>query len=199
MTTINEAMNLVIPIYGEGDAITGYVHSIPIGRAVFEANYRLLGATFVGSVEERLADVAGPAFAELILRDAAATRGIDPEPLLNEIRRLTYFLRSAPTGWEMIPFYEAATKGQISESDAREVMGALVFFTSVWASVPRRRAMDILPGAAKRFGAELTLLAPMAWTASLATSTGTGSSGVTVTPDTVVPEASQAATVSLTV
>lgn len=179
---ISESLNLVVPIYADDETVAGYVHSIPISRSAFEANYLLLSATFAAIFNQGLGEMAGPRVAELVLKDAAKARGMDAEPLLNEIRRLSCLIQPGKAGWEQIPLYEAIQRKQIGDDDLAEIMGALVFFSAASGTMPRRRARDILPGAAKLWGAEMSSLLPMAWIASLQTSTAIVSSGATKAP-----------------
>jgi hypothetical protein len=174
---INEALNLVIPIYGDDDAIASYVHSMPLSRSAFEANYLLVSATFAAIYSEGLGETAGPKVAELILKDVARGRKIDAAPLLNEIRRLSCFIRPGAGGWENIPFQQAVDGRMISEEDAAEVMGALVFFTANSVMLPRKVLRPTLDGAARLWGAQITSLQPTGWIDGLRTSTATDSSG----------------------
>jgi len=123
---INEAMNLVVPIYDWDDQVLGHVHSIPLSRVAFEAHYKLLSLTFSDMFSQGFGHTAGPRIAALIMRDIAAAKGIDPEPLLNEIRRLSCFIRPGAAGWEQVPLHEAINRNLISEDDAAAVMSALV-------------------------------------------------------------------------
>jgi hypothetical protein len=176
-----------LPIYRDNDVVAGYVHSIPISRAAFEANYILLSATFAAVYNQGLGEMAGPRVAELILKDVAKARGMDATPLLDEIKRLSCLIQPGANGWETIPLHEAISRKQIDEDDVAEVMGALVFFTCAWGTMPRQRAKDILPGAARMWGAEMSSLLPTEWIASLQTSTETASSGATALPLAAAP------------
>lgn len=187
---INEALNLVVPILKDDGSVYGYVHSIPISRSAFEANYLLLSATFAAIFNQGLGEMAGPRVAELVLRDAAKVRGMDPEPLLNEIKRLSCLIQPGAAGWEMVPLHEAGARKLLDDDDLAEVMGAITFFSVAWGTMPRQRARDILPGAAKMWGAELSSLPPTGWIASLQTSTATASSGATEPLTPQVPAAS---------
>src|SRR5665213_1626605 len=96
--SIDQNLNLVIPIYGDNDQIIAWVHSTPIGREVFETYFRVIGRTFAaihGDEADSLGQAAGPRMAALLLRDEAkkmgqweGEAGIE-RGLVNEIKRLT--------------------------------------------------------------------------------------------------------------
>ena len=178
---IAENLNLIIPIYDDDDCerVAGYVHSIPLSRSAFEANYVLLAATFSEIYGGGFGDVAGPQIAALTLRDVAAARKMDAEPLLNEIRRLSCFVAPGASGWETVPLYQAISINRLDADDAAEVMNRLVYFIVSWAMLPKKLRKQLLPGAATRWGAELSSLLPTELIASLQTSTATVSSGAT--------------------
>lgn len=176
---INEAMNLVIPIVGRDDEVIGYVHSLPLSRSAFEAHYRLLSLTFAELLSQGYGELAGPRVAALILRDIAKSKDIDPEPLLNEMRRLTCFIRPGAAGWEQVPFQEAVARKMIDEDDAADVLSAIVFFTVGSVMLPKNRAGDILNSVMRIWGASLSPFSPSGLIASLTTSIATDSSGAT--------------------
>ena len=176
---INEALNLVVPVYGDEDHVVGYVHSIPLARATFEANYRLVAATFAAIFDEGLGELAGPRVAALILKEVAQGKRLDPQPLLNEIKRLSCFIRPGETGWEQVPLAQAEQGRLISEDDMADVMSAIVFFTVAWAMWPKVKRAMLMAGAARLWGAETSSSQPTEWIASLKTSTEIVSSSAT--------------------
>jgi hypothetical protein len=176
---INEKLHLVMPIYDENDAIRAWVHSTPISREVFEAHFLLISKTFSAIHSEGLGDIAGPRVAALIMRRIAA-RNKDDESmtsLTNEIRRLTNVSMKTPNGWEMIPFQEVVNNGSVSADDLAEVENALAFFIVVSAMHRKQVAAELLPGAAKLWGAQISLLDSSAYHVSLMKSIETDNTG----------------------
>jgi hypothetical protein len=175
---LNEKLNLVIPIYDADDKISAYAHSTPISREAFEDSFVLISKTFSAIHGEGLGSIAGPRVASLILRevakrndDKAGTLTAAALTLMNEIRRLTNVLTPGPNGWTMIPFEEAAKT--IDPDDLSEVENAIVFFIVYSAMHKRQTLKDLLTGAAKMWGAQVSSLTPTAFAASLPTSTET--------------------------
>lgn len=140
---LDKKLNLVIPVEREGGQMI-YVHSTPISRAVFEANYLPLAKTFteIYSHGPHFSIGSGPRVAALMLRDAV-TEGIADEEgrraalaqiegtLLAEIRRLSNVICPGEKGWETIPLQEALTRKLFDPDEAAEVENILVFFTSI--------------------------------------------------------------------
>src|ERR1700744_2311629 len=107
---LDRNVNLVIPIYADSsDQVIAWVHSMPIGREVFETYYRVIGRVYAaihGDDVDALGATAGPKMAALLLRDEAKRMGIWDGPggveggLVSEIRRLTNVALPGPKGWE---------------------------------------------------------------------------------------------------
>ena len=136
---INEALDIVLDIKSdESGKPTLRVFHTPIGRDVFELNYRLLSSVFSelwapGSFH---ALSAGPRIASMVLRDVSrkqAEGALDEYDknnnaavsFLNEIRRLSMILVPTSAGWEKIPVQSALSKGIIDEEEWEEVESAL--------------------------------------------------------------------------
>jgi hypothetical protein len=176
---INEKLHLVMPIYDEADQVCAYVHSAPISREVFEAHFLLISKTFSAIVAEGLGDLAGPRVAGLMMRRIAA-RNKDEESatsLMNEIRRLTMVSTRTASGWEQIPFQEVLDKKLIGVDDLAEVENAIAFFIVTSAMHRKQVAAELLPGAARLWGAQISSLDSSAYHASLTTSTATDNTG----------------------
>jgi hypothetical protein len=171
---INEQLNLIEPI-DRADGTTVYVHSTPVSRSVFEANFLLMSKTFTALHAEGLGMLSGPRVAALMLQQIGAQMardGMDPaQSLLAEIRRLTNVVAPTPAGWEVVPFEDAVARKMLDDDDVAEVMGAVCFFTVGWHGYPRKTRMDMLEGAARLWGAEITSLNSTAYAAFLQTST----------------------------
>lgn len=186
---LNEKLNFVIPIYGNDDVITAYVHSTPISREVFEAHFLIISRVFAAIHAEGLGEIAGPRVAALVMKKVAE-RMNDPESaesLLNEIRRLSNAVVRNPGGWIKMPLQDAIDGKHIDDEDAAEVLNALVFFTATSAMHRRQVAREVLNGAARLWGAQISSLDFTAFVASLKTSTEAVSIGVIPTPASSVP------------
>lgn len=198
MTTVNDALNLVIPMGTERDDVSAYVYHTPISQEVFTANYRALSAAKSALAAKGLYYMmdSGPRVAALALRDEglkdAAERGeIDAEgkpndkrtlALLGEIKRLTMALVPDGAQWSMLPIDIALQQGKLDEEEWSEVESAIVFFTFHYAmckkaSRPRiaKATASVLKGSitsssAMEFVASLPTLMPAATTASKAAS-----------------------------
>jgi hypothetical protein len=176
---INKQLNLVIPI--ETDGGTMYVHSTPLARTVFEQHYKVFARTFTVIVS-MYSEVAGPRVAMMTLRDVAEQMGVRNEVeqnLIPEIRRSTNVLVPGENGYETVMYQIALDRGVFDEEDAGEVENALAFFTVYSAMLKRQQRIEMLDGAAKMWGAQITSLDVMGFAASLKTSTKDASTGAT--------------------
>ena len=177
---IDRRLNLVIPIYGDKDAVVAWVHSTPIGREVFDAYYRVLGRVYAaihGDATDALGPTAGPRMAAMLLRDEAQRMGIWGGPagvqagLVSEIRRLTNVAAPGPKGWEVLPYDDAIRAGRLDADDAAEVDNAIVFFTVGWWVYPKGRREAALSGAARLWSGHSTSSTVTEYAAGLPTST----------------------------
>lgn len=159
-----------------------WAYHTPIGRAIFEANYRALSAAnmTIFSKGTGFAAESGPIIATLALRDAAradaleAGLGIsgDPAtPLLAEIKRLTLVLAPSANGYEPVPVDVAIGRGAIDAEDWAGAESAIVFFTcGSW--LVRREYRDLKRSAlAAVLRGSITSSPVTAFAASLPTST----------------------------
>lgn len=183
---IDQRLNFVVPLYRDDDQVYAYVHSAPVSREVFEANYLLISKTFAAIHSEGLGIAGGPRVAALLMRDIAQRMaGPDGDSasvsgdLTNEIRRLSNVVAPGPSGWTVTPFQEAIDNKSIDTDDLAEVENALAFFTVASAMHQRSVLAVVLRGAARLWGAQLSSLNCTGFAGSLQTSTGTGSSGGT--------------------
>lgn len=182
---INEKLNLVVPLYRD-TGLYAYVHSVPVSREVFEANFLLISKTFTAIYTEGLSEITGPRIAGLVMNSiaqamqASTKSDINPaQSLLNEIRRLTTVLVSDAGGWQNLTLHDALAMRKLDEDDVVEVENAIVFFICV-SSIHRRAVLrEILPGAVELWGARISSLNATAFAASLPTSTETGTSSAT--------------------
>ena len=184
---IDRRLNIVIPMETEsGDAY--YVHSTPIGRAVFEQYFLPISKAFTAIYRENLGIVAGPRVAMLLLKQVSEEMGVWDGPsgvqqgLVNEIHRLTNVLvLGEGSGWRTLSFDDAVAQQIISADDKSEVDNALAFFTCVSSVGNRHQISNELSGMIALWGAQTTSLNSTAFANSLPTWTGTDSSGETET------------------
>lgn len=176
---LNERLNLVIPVYGDDEKLSGYVHSMPVPLAVFEANAGLIGRTYKEIFSDGYGVVAGPRVAAMIMKNIGARHKEDDAGLLGEIVRLSCFIHQTKNGWEQVPLEHAIDNKMMDEGDVSEVMNAIVFFTVVSVMLPKKMVNSTVTVAASIWNALASPLAPTAWIASLRTSTKDVSTGET--------------------
>lgn len=180
---IDRNLNLVQQIEREGKPSV-HVHSAPISREVFEANY-LLVARAHSELFGRGAAYAinsGPKIAALTLKDAgrqnAAEKGADGDggaaALLMEIRRLTNITAATERGWETLPVDVAVARGVIDADEYAEVEATTAFFTFVCAMTKRAALPNVLGAMASVLGAQITSSNATEFAASLATLNAAG-------------------------
>ena len=185
---INAKLNLVVPLF-RGDNPYAFVHSMPLSRDTFEANYLLISKTFKSIHDEGLGVIAGPRVAHLLLREIAARNEMTDAytALMNEIRRLSNVVIGSRDGWEVVPYHEAVTKKLLDDEDYSEVEGAIVFFIVASAMYRRLVLGTVLEGATGIWSAQTSSLNVTAFASSLPTSTKAASTGETSTPSVAVP------------
>jgi hypothetical protein len=174
---IDRRLNLVIPIRREDDAVTIYVHSMPISRAVFEDNFVLISRAFSMMHAAGLGHFAGPRVAAMIIKRVAIELGVWEgdngvgNTLMNEIRRLTnVVVPVAGQGWRTIPFEDALRQELLTEDEASEAENAICFFTLASAMHLRRQVAGILDLAAGLWETQTSLLNVTEYANSLPTS-----------------------------
>lgn len=178
---INEKLNLVIPME-DGQGNKYYIHSTPLSREAFDANYLLLSQAFSLMVEQGIQLTAGPRVANLVLRDLASRQDRMPayDAIITEIKRITTVVKHGPGGWEPLPLSTALARGVVTEDDISDAVSMVVFFTLTCALVGGEKLAASLRYMNGLWGSENTSLNSTAFTASLPTSTEAESSGETV-------------------
>ena len=187
MTTVNNALNLVIPMGAEKDDVSAYVYHTPISQEVFTANYRALSAAKSALAAKGLYYMmdSGPRVAALALRDEglkdAAERGefdADGKPsdkrtsaLLGEIKRLTTVLVPDGAQWSTLPVDIAIQQGNMDEEEWNEVESAIVFFTFHCAMCKKASRPRIAKATAFVLKGSITSSNAMEFVASLPTLT----------------------------
>lgn len=185
---IDERLNLVAPI-DRPDGSVVWLHAQPISVQAYDRYWFVLAKVFASIYGEGLNTIAGPKIAHRLLRRLANEEDADDDKkpdgvfngLMPEIRRMARVVApTAQTGWDIIPFEEAAKKGIISEEDADEIEGLLVFFTVAWhlhkRGKERQAVMDLV---ARRLDASMSSQSLSAFANSLRTSSATGNTGAT--------------------
>lgn len=142
--TINEALNLVVPL----DDDRGYVHCPPLSREAFSLCWKLFARTWSVLESDDMVITAGVAVASLALKESAEKGG--PEDLekyhsiMAEIRRHATFIGSTSEGFNPVPLSTAEKKGWLHEDERHDVENALVFFIVASALLPKKRKSLIL-------------------------------------------------------
>ena len=184
---LNDALNLVLSVRtdGNGNPIL-FAHSTPISREVFEANFRVISATYAEIFEHgiKYAVMAGPRIAALALvdhgkKEQAANvldegQGDNPaESLIAEIKRLTSIICPGENGWETLPVDVAIQRKRIAPDDWTDLLGNLVFFTCASAMAKRDAKRAIMEVIASSMRASIVSLNCTEYAASLPKSTET--------------------------
>jgi hypothetical protein len=175
---IDEKFRIVLPVRlaEDGTPLLRLYHT-PISREVFEANYRIIGATY-SALMQPSARIGAPRIAALRLRDegaiAARENGTTPADggavaLLGEIKRLSVVLAPQGAQWAMVPVEAAIAQNIIDDEDWREVESALVFFTCLYTMVTKQERGRMMEAVISVIGGSITSLQPMEFAASLTT------------------------------
>ena len=178
MMKIDENLNLVLPL---GDL---HVYHMPISRAVFEANYKIIGMTKAELASRGIYFEmgSGPRIATLTLMDVS--REVDKESkgiaLLAEIKRLSMVLAPSASGWDMIPVDTAIARGLFDDEDWLEVQSALVFFMSHYSLAKKADRQSVMIALASLLLGSSTLFNCSEFAASLPKSMTAESIGVPV-------------------
>ena len=179
--TIDPRLNLVVPVTDE-QGNTSYLHSMPLSNEAFNANYRVIAKAFAQIHADQMMVFGATRVAANVIEDVARKLGVWEGPsgvaasLMAEIRRLTNYIYCTPSGWQTIP-YETALQGRmISDDDIVEAEGAICFFILVSAMHRRQMAKATMVMYSDLWGMQMSSLAPMAYAASLQTSTPAGAS-----------------------
>lgn len=181
--TISHKLNLVIPIYEDDlKTVKAYVHSTPIGVAVWERYFFVISQTFAQLYNNGIGMTGGQRMALLLMKRTAeeaeiweGDAGVE-KGLVEEIRRLSTVIIPGPDGWRQVPWSVATKQGIVAGEDRSEVENAIVFFIVSSAMLPRGQREKMLKAAAGLWGARTSSLKPTEFIASLPTSIETGTS-----------------------
>lgn len=159
---IDRSLNLVLTLEREGSPSI-HIHSMPLSRSTFEANYKLIGGTYAEMFARGPIYLlrVGPKVATLTLREVGAKEaeayGLRGDggvvALLAEIRRLSNVLAPSPSGWEMLPVDVALQRGVMEQDEWTEAESAIVFFMLVSAAMTRNVLATVLEKMAPIFDA----------------------------------------------
>jgi hypothetical protein len=169
---LNRKLNLVLDV--DVDEGKVYVHSVPIGRDVFEDNFLPISRAFTAVYTNGLGPVTGPRVAALLLKQEAQTLGVwekTQQSLMAEIYRLTNVVAPGPSGWETMPFDVARKRGILDDSQASEVENCIVYFTCASSIHLKAELMVAMEGLSTLWGAQTTLSNVTEYIRSLPTST----------------------------
>lgn len=193
VVSINKKLNLVVPL--ETDAGKIWVHSVPLSREVFEANFLVLTKTLSAIYVNGLGPAMAPRVAAMMLRDTAKEMEIEEQVqnnLILEIYRLSNVLLPQPTGgWQTVPFGEVKMKKMVDEDSLSEAENALVYFIVASAVHIKKELPMAYQGLKQIWNAQITPLNVTAFSNSLMTSTGDENTGEKpAIPNPMVPRVS---------
>jgi hypothetical protein len=182
--SIDKRLNIVLDLF-RSDGTRIYIHSTPVSRLVYEANYTIFAKTISSMYADNWSPVVCSRNAWLRMREIAAAdtqRFGDPDALCQEIWRLTTVLQPSKGGWEQYPFVDFINgEGALNEDDVAEVKNYLCFFTAAsWFHSQRERG-DLYE-TLTNMGAQIVSSPPMAFAASLQTSKPVENTGEKATP-----------------
>jgi hypothetical protein len=184
---INKKLNLVIPVTTQNHGKI-FVHSVPIGRDVFETYYFELGQVFdecFSSDNPSHTALSAPQIAYPALKKVARQAGTwenEKNPadrsgvkfgLCQEIIRLTNVVFADESGWKALPLSTIIARDFLDEDEEAEVMSALIFFTSISLAGPKELRTAFLEMSGRIRGWELTLSDCMVYMTGLTTLTET--------------------------
>jgi hypothetical protein len=175
---LSKKLNLVLSVDTEKGKV--YIHSIPIGRGVFEDNFLVLSRAFTQIYTNGLGPVAGPRVAKLLLKQEAEVLGVwaqTQQSLLGEIYRLTSVFAPGPSGWEQMPYDVARKRGLLNDDQASEAENAIVYFTCASSIHMRAELMVALDGLKTLWDAQITSSPPTEFLRSLPTLTPAENTG----------------------
>lgn len=179
VVSLNKKLNLVVPL--ETDAGKFWVHSVPLSKEVFEANYLVLTKTLSAIYTAGLGPAMAPRIAAMMLRDTAKEMEIEEQVqnnLVQEIYRLTNVLLPNPAGgWQTVPFAEVKMKKMVDDEALSEAENAIVYFIVASAVHIKKELPMAYQGLKSIWNAQITPLNVTAFSNSLMTSTSGDNTG----------------------
>jgi hypothetical protein len=192
--TISRRLNIVLPPIETKDGLL-YIHSMPVGRQVFESCYRSLARTMAQLITEGTGPITGPSIASLSLRTEADMLGENGKVdlLMSEIKRLTNVgIAGKP---DILPYSVVLQRNMIDEDQASEVENILVYFTlASWIRLPQGLSSGMgMDGLRQLWRVQTTSLDTTEFMRSLPTSTPVENTGEkSQTPQLVYPSSTAA-------
>ncbi|MXV36817.1 MULTISPECIES: hypothetical protein [unclassified Saccharibacter] len=179
--TINEALNLVVPLSDD----RGHVYCPPLSREAFEQCWKLFARTWSVLESDDLGITTGSAVAALALKECAESGAANDmekyHAVMAEIRRNTTFIGATSEGFTPVPLATAEKKGWLQEDDRYDVENIIVFFTVASALLPKKRQGRILHFLTLLRDVEASSLTVTQYLDSLRNSTKDDATGETVT------------------
>ena len=192
---IDKRLNIVLTAEREDGQVI-HVHSVPVVKAVFESNIRLISRTMTMMVGDDLGVGGQIRVAAGYMKEAALELDGGPDApaggrfqgayaaLLDEIQRLSNAWVPGPRGWEMMTLADAEGQKLLSSDQVSEVTNALVYFTAAsWFNSPKERKS--IYQMLSRYGVQTGSWDSTAYGASLRTSTPAASTGGTETQSSI--------------
>ena len=182
--TISRKLNIVLPPFQTKDGPV-YVHSVPIGRATFEACFRPMARAMSSIITEGIGPITGPSVAALILQQEADAIGegeaVKTGVMLDIKRNTTVIIADKA---DMLPYPVAMQRNILDEDQQSEVENLIVYFTLVsWIRLPPDLAARLgLEGLRQLWNVQTISLDSTAFMNSLKTSTPVENTGAK-TPD----------------
>lgn len=146
---LDKRLNLIIPI-DRDDGTRVHIYHTPISREIYSQYFRILNMTGTQIYADDLSFFGGPESAYLMLKEIAENTarpngggnwwegetGIE-KGLIEELWRKTQVLVLGASGWELLPYDMCIARDAkggwqseiLSEDEAAEVSGSVVFFT----------------------------------------------------------------------
>lgn len=184
---IDRKLNLVLSVTRD-DGVELHVHSTPISREIYEANFLILSKAISAMYEEGLAPGICSRVALMMMRKVAAKLGDTDaleKMLLPEIWRLTNVLMPTERGWETVPFQTVINNKMMSDNDIAEVQNFICFFIAAsWVHKKAELHAVIYP-LLTASGGSTTLLTCTEYGSSLQTSKPEENTGATVTASSI--------------
>jgi len=146
---LDKKLNLIIPLERE-DGTQVHIYHTPISRDIYNTYFRILNMVGTQVYANDLSFFGGPEAAFLMLKEISENtarpdgsgnwwegeNGVE-KGLIEELWRKTQVLNLSPSGWDLLPFDVAIARDDkgnwrsdiLSEDEAAEVCGGIVFFT----------------------------------------------------------------------
>lgn len=189
---LDKKLNLIVPIERD-DGTKVHIFHTPISREIYNTYFRVLNMTGTQIYADDLSFFGGPESAFLMLKEISLNtarpngsgnwwegeQGVQ-KGLVEELWRKTQVLVLGPNGWELLPYDVVVARDEkgawrsdvLSEDEAAEVEGSIIFFTCSSFMKNNPVVSRGLIAAAALFEWQLSSLGLTEYRSSLTTSTG---------------------------